>query len=167
MNELAGDALRISIVYLYALAMIRLAGKRSIHDLTPLDFLVALVTGNMLDKIIWLKVPLSQGLAAVTTVVVLHTLVAFAESRSARLQGLITGRPTQVVDRAALLAGGMRRERTRAAEVLAHLRLQGVDDLAEVRAAQWEPGGDLSVLPTEAADEVRKQDQDALREAAP
>lgn len=163
MEDFFGVALRISFSYLYILALLRLSGKRSIGHISPLDFLVALILGDLFDDIFWAEVPLAQGVVALAVIVVLHTLVEAAEAHSSQIRSLVSSTPTMIIEHAAILPDGMRRERTNDEELWSLLRIQSEDDLAEVREARFEPDGEMSMLPTEAADVVRKQDAEKVR----
>lgn len=158
MEDLIGVALRISFSYLFILTLLRLSGKRSIRGLSPLDFLVALILGDLFDDVFWGEVAVAQAVVAMTSIILLHTLMAAVEAHSQPLHRLVTGKAVQVVDHAEVCEEGLRKERTNVVELWSMARLKGTDDLNEIREAYWETSGQLSVLPTEAADVARKQD---------
>src|SRR5687768_3174403 len=135
MQDLFGISLRVLIIYVYALLLLRLSGKRSIAHLTALDFIVALAIGDMFDDVIWSEIPLAQGLVGVTTIVLLHTLVAFASWKSRRIHVLVASSPTRLLLNGKLLTGSLTQERMSAAEVEMGLRLLGEDKLDEIHAA--------------------------------
>lgn len=164
MEDFIGIALRISFTYVYVLALLRFTGKRSIDSLSPLDFLVALILGDLFDDIFWAEVPLAQGVVAITSVLLLHTLVAVAEAHSKHIHQLVSSSATLVIDHAAIQQDGMRHERNNEEELWSQLRLQGEDQLEEIREANWESNGEISVLPTEAAEVVRKKDLQKVKE---
>lgn len=164
MLDLVGIALRVSVMYVYALLLLRLSGKTSITALTPLDFIVSLVVGDLFDDVIWAEVPLAQGVVAVSTVVLLHTLLTLVIWCQAALHDLVCSTPTRVIDASRLLPDGLARERTPAAEVLMEMRLLGEDKLEAVGQAYWEPSGQMSVLKNETARPAQKRDLAALRQ---
>ena len=163
MPDLVGIALRVSVMYVYALLLLRLSGKTSITALTPLDFIVSLIVGDLFDDVIWAEVPLAQGLVAVTTVALLHTLLSLATWRQAALHDLVCSTPTQVIHAGRLLPRGLAREQTPAAEVMMELRLLGEDKLEAVQQAHWETSGQMSMLKNESARPAQKRDLAALR----
>jgi uncharacterized membrane protein YcaP (DUF421 family) len=164
MEDLVGIGLRVTVMYGYALLIMRLAGKRSVAHLAPIDFLVGLVLGDMFDDVIWAEVPLAQGLVAFTTIVFLHSMVAFVTYRSQRAEAVICSAPTPVVRAGKLLEAGLQHERTPAREVEAGLRLCQVESIQEVQQANWEPSGELSVTRIEAAKPAHKKDLATLRQ---
>lgn len=150
-------------MYVYVLALLRLAGKRTINTATPLDLLVSTVIGDMFDDIFWADIPLAQGVVGMTTIMLLHTLVAYATWKSGALHDLVTSRPVRVVWQGRLERDGLRHERTRDDEVRSSLRLRRIDRLADVRAAAWEPSGQLAVQKQEEAKAAEKRDRPALK----
>ena len=164
MEEYLGIAARITITYLYILALMRLSGKRSVDSLSPLDFLVALVLGDLFDDIFWAEVPLAQGITALTVIILLHTLMAVGEAHTNWIHKLVTGEPALVVERGAVQREALGKERLHEQELFSELRVIGQDQLEEVREAYLETSGEVSALPTEAADLVRRKDKERVKE---
>jgi uncharacterized membrane protein YcaP (DUF421 family) len=164
MEDLLGTALRVSVMYLYALAVLRLAGKRSVGHLTTLDFVVATIVGDLFDDVFWAEVPLAEGVVAFTTVVLVHALVSYASWRSPAIDRLAGSQPTVVVRDGEPVYDGLKRERTPPHDLVSELREQGVDELEEVREARWEPGGRLSVIKRRDAEPADQRDRATLRE---
>jgi uncharacterized membrane protein YcaP (DUF421 family) len=163
MDEMIGIVLRISILYLYVMALLRVSGKRSIHNLSAIDFVVATMVGNFFGDIVWGDVALAKGLTAISVVIFLHLVTAFSEYKSDSIHRLVASTHTTVIKNGKLVPEGMRRERTPEEEVLANVRFQQVEHLKDIKEASWEPRGELSLIKTEAAEEVQKRDIDAFR----
>src|ERR671924_489440 len=60
--DLTGIIFRVSIMYLYALALVRISGKQTLGQLTPMDFVVTLIIGDLFDDVFWAEVPLIEGI---------------------------------------------------------------------------------------------------------
>jgi uncharacterized membrane protein YcaP (DUF421 family) len=163
MEDYLGILIRISVMYIYVLILLRLAGKRSIASLSSLDLVIGLLIGDLFDDVIWAEVPLSQGIVAFTTVILLHMLVAFAEYRSDWIYQLISAKETELVRNGKLKEEGLQRERLRRSTVLYELRLQGEDGPAEIQKASLEPSGSTSVLKREASRPAQRRDLPALK----
>jgi|GEM_PF-2408565 len=164
-SEIFGVILRASIIYLYALILVRLSGKRSIVSLTPMDFLVALLIGDQFDDVFWGQVPLASGLTSIGVIILLHTLVSFLSSRNHWFNRVIVGcSPTPVIRDGNLIPAGLRKERTNEGEVWSELRFKGMTDLKEIKEGNWEPNGRLSVIKQEPARTVTKEDLSRLLE---
>jgi uncharacterized membrane protein YcaP (DUF421 family) len=163
MADFIGIALRVSVIYLYALLLLRLSGKRSVASLTMLDFIVALILGDMFDDFIWGIVPVAKGLVGLTTVLLLHSLMAWATHKSQALHDLVDSVPRTVIRAGQLVPEGLAAERTPAAEIEMEMRLLGEDKFEEIEEACWEPSGEMSIRKTPAAKPVQKRDLAALR----
>ncbi|MGE5618503.1 MAG: DUF421 domain-containing protein [Sphingomonadaceae bacterium] len=165
MEELAGIAVRASVIYLYVLATLRFAGKRTLGDLEPWDFLVVLILSDMFDDVLWGETPLTKAITGMTTVLLLHILVSYASFKSGRLWRLFGSGPTPIVRERSIVEEGLRRERMGVDTVRSQLRLRGVERLEAVREAMLEPSGDLSVLSRDEAKPAEKRDLPRVRRA--
>jgi uncharacterized membrane protein YcaP (DUF421 family) len=164
MDDLLGIAVRISISYVFILCLLRLAGKRSIGELTSLDFVVTLIIGDLFDDIFWAEVPLSQGFTAISTIILLHTLLSYFECRYVSIHKLVTSPQTLMVKMGNFVQAGIIKERLPEDEIMADLRISQVEELAEVREASLEPSGRLSVFKVDEAKPAQKKDLPLLKE---
>jgi uncharacterized membrane protein YcaP (DUF421 family) len=163
-EDLLGLALRVSIMYAYALVLVRLMGKRSIGNLSAFDLVVTLIVGDLFDDVFWREVPLSQALVAFSVIGLLHLLIGYATYRSRAVERFFSGVPTPLVRNARFHREGMAKERLREEAVREQLRLQGEENLTEVRVATLEPSGETSVLKKEEYQPVQKGDLPRLKE---
>jgi uncharacterized membrane protein YcaP (DUF421 family) len=164
MEEIFGIVLRISVLYLYVLAILRLSGKRSIGDLGPLDFVVAILIGDLFDDVIWAEVPGSQGFVAVTVVVLLHTLMAYFSYRNLFFHNLVSSTKTELIHAGKFDRNGLRLERLHEETVFMELRLQGEDQIEEIAEGSLEPNGQLSVIQKQGAKTAQKKDLPRLEQ---
>lgn len=158
-----GIALRVTIMYLYALALVRLAGKKSLGQLTGMDFVVTLIIGDLFDDVFWVEVPIVQGLVAFATVVFVHMLVTFISSRNVRFYRLITSPERLLVENGRLMLKNLQLERMHADNVQSELRTQGEEHLKNVKEARLEPGGQLSLIREPESKPLPKKDKRLLR----
>ena len=153
-----GIIVRIGATYLFLLLLLRLAGKRTIGQATPFDFIVALVLGDFPDDVIWGDVPVAQGIVAFGTIMTLHLAVAYASYRSVRVDRLVSGSPTVVVRHGRRRRKGMAAVRMNEPDLDVQLRLHGRARLTDVAEAIIEPNGRLSLRPTPAAQTAERRD---------
>jgi uncharacterized membrane protein YcaP (DUF421 family) len=146
MDPLWSIGVRVVLIYLYVLIAVRLAGKRTVSEATPLDFVTGLILGDMFDGPFFGEVPVPRAFTCFTTVVFLHLLVGYASYRSPRLYRLFFSSPVAVIRNGRWMGPGLRKERLPREEVLSLLRTQGIEDITQVKEALMEPGGGLSVL---------------------
>jgi uncharacterized membrane protein YcaP (DUF421 family) len=136
--------------YVVLLALLRLAGKRTIAQGTAFDFVLALVLGDLVDDLLWSDVPAAAFLVAVGTLGLAHTLTSWAQSRSPRLHRLVSGQAALVLDRGQPVPEALRAERLTGGDLEALLRLWGVppERWHEVETARLEADGQASVFKT-------------------
>ena len=165
MEQALGIALRVSIMYLYALAVLRLAGQRDLGQLSVADAIAIFIVGDMFDDIFCAEIPLAKGLVGVSTIVLLQTLVSYAEYRSPTLGRLVADAATLMVRDGRYVEEGLRHERMRPEDVMSNLHLKQVEELGEVKEAYQEPADHLSVLRPDEQKPARKRDLPALQRA--
>jgi uncharacterized membrane protein YcaP (DUF421 family) len=157
-QELLLTALRAAAVYVLMLVVIRLMGKRTVGNFTAFDLLVALMLGEIVDEIIYGDVTFAQGTVAILTIALAKYGIAWLTYWDHGFDALLEGKPTVVVQDGKLQRRGMRKEQMNEKEVLAHLRLQGIDDLREVKLAIVEDDGEVSVIKQDWAENLQKAD---------
>ena len=151
-------AARTAGVYVLMLVVIRLLGKRAVGNFSAFDLLVALMIGEIVDEIIYAEVTFLQGMIPVIVIAALHEINAWLSYYGHGLDWLLEGRPCVIVKEGEFYRRGMRKERMNEADVLAQLRLQGIDDLREVKLAAVENDGIVSVIREEWAEPLQKAD---------
>jgi uncharacterized membrane protein YcaP (DUF421 family) len=165
MEELMGIALRATVMYLYALTLVRLSGKRTLGSLSGHDFVITLAIGDIFDDVLWAEVSLAQGLTAFGVIALTHLMVSYADWKSKPLKDLLDGAPTTLLREKRFLGKSLRKERMTEADVLALLREQSTEKPGEVQEARLEPSGRLSVLRREKVKPAEKRDLPELKEA--
>jgi uncharacterized membrane protein YcaP (DUF421 family) len=156
--ELAMTALRAVGVYLLMLFVIRLMGKRTVGMFTAFDLLVALMLGEVVDEIIYGDVTFSQGTVAIVIIALATYLTSWLCYWDHGFDKILEGEPTVVVRDGRLIRRGMRKEHMNEKEVMSELRLNGIEDIREVRLATVESEGDVSVIKHEWAEAIQKAD---------
>jgi uncharacterized membrane protein YcaP (DUF421 family) len=66
-------ATRVLFGYVVLLALVRLSGKRTVKHSSPFDFTIALITGDMIDDLLWAEVAASQFVVGAGILFVVHT----------------------------------------------------------------------------------------------
>ena len=76
-------AVRAAVAYTFLFALLRIAGKRSVHQGTTFDFVLALILGDMVDDALWSEVPIAQFVVATATLVLMKLTLTLYKSRGA------------------------------------------------------------------------------------
>jgi uncharacterized membrane protein YcaP (DUF421 family) len=89
---------------------------------------------------------LSEGALLVVTIIGWNWLMDWAAFRFSAVRRFAEPDPLVLVRRGRMLEGNMRREYISTPELMANLREQGIDKLAQVKLARMEPDGRISVI---------------------
>jgi uncharacterized membrane protein YcaP (DUF421 family) len=157
--NLVGIVFRVSIMYLYALALVRISGKQTLGQLTPMDFVVTLIIGDLFDDVFWGEVPIVLAMVGFATIVLAHLLVNFIASRNRSIYRTIASPARLLVEEGKLVQKSLQLERIRPDEVHSDIRLKGEEHLREIKEARLEPNGQVSVLKKPSSKSVQKKDK--------
>ena len=137
---------RAAVVYLVLMAMVRLAGKRTVGQFTPFDLLVVmLLSESVSNSLNGGDESLVGGLAVAATLMVLNTALAVASARSRRVEEVTEGTPVLVGRDGVVFDKVLRRERVGIGEFEKALR-EADCELADVKCAFLETDGSFSIL---------------------
>ncbi len=161
--DLTSIILRVSVMYIFVLTLVRISGKQSLGQLTPMDFVVTLIIGDLFDDVFWAEVPIAKGMVGFATIILVHILVTYAVSRSKFLHRLIASPPRLVVENGKLVLENLQREWMRPETVQFELRLGGEEHLRDIKEARLEPSGTISVLKAPSSKPIQKKDKRLLR----
>lgn len=138
---------RTLLVYAYALLMIRWIGGRGVAQLSMVEFLLVIALGSAVgDAMFYPEVPLLAAMAVITVVVTLNKGLDRLIVRFDRAKRVIDGRPVVLVQDGRILPDIAAHRDLGLAEIKSMLRLAGISNLGELRAAYLEAGGGLSVF---------------------
>jgi uncharacterized membrane protein YcaP (DUF421 family) len=134
-------ALRSASIFVVALALLRMSGKRSLGQLSPVDLLIIIALGSAVgDPMFYDDVPVLQGLAVVAVVALITFMIARIAQGHRGFERLVDSTSVILVDHGKVDEAALRRE------LFEILRQHDVMSLADVRLAILEPSGTLSVL---------------------
>ncbi|HJR81257.1 MAG TPA: YetF domain-containing protein [Anaerolineales bacterium] len=161
--DLTGIIFRVSVMYVYALALVRISGKQSLGQLTPMDFIVTLIIGDLFDDVFWADVPLAEGMVGLATIILTHILVTFVTSRNTSIYWMLASPARPLIEAGRLVQKNLQLERIRPEDVQFELRLKGEEHMREVQEARLEPSGQVSVIKEPSNKPVPKKDKRLFR----
>lgn len=142
----ADKVIRTLLVYLGLVALLRVAGKRDLAQLTSFDLIVLLLLSNVVQNaIIGPDNSLWGGLLGAAVLLAFNGVVVRVINRSRVATRALQGSPTRLVHDGTLDDRALTRLALTEAEVTEALRRQGVDHLADVEEAWLTPEGAFSV----------------------
>ncbi len=145
----SGTVFRTTAIYGFLLVVFRLAGKRTMAQMTSFDLLLVLVIGDATQQaLIGDDFTLGTAFVAVASLVLLDVVLGSIKARSPAIDRIVDGLPLILVDRGTPLPERMAREGIDLGEILAAGREQcGLRRLDEIDFAVLERSGDLSIIP--------------------
>ena len=138
---------RTTLVYFLVLLVIRAMGKREIGQLSPFDFVVAIIIAELAALPMELTdIPLWHSILPLLILAALQISLSYATLFSRKLRGIICGHPQIIIKNGALLRKEMRKARYNLDDLVAQMREKGIVDLSDIEFAVLETSGKLSVI---------------------
>jgi uncharacterized membrane protein YcaP (DUF421 family) len=142
--------IRPLIVYVFLLVAFRVFGKRQLGQLTPFDLIVLLTISNVVQNaMIGNDNSLSGGLIGASTILVANFALAYVTYRSRRVERIVEGSPTLLIQNGTMLPENMKKELISEEELRRALVRNGIDpetDLASLKRVELDPDGQITIL---------------------
>jgi uncharacterized membrane protein YcaP (DUF421 family) len=160
MTDVTSLVIRVAFSYLALLALLRASHKRLLAEVTPFDFVLALVLGDMIDDVLWGEVGAATFTVAVGALALCQAIVSLCSYLSPAVYDLVVSSPTVLLRDGVAVPGGLRAEGVSESELEELLRLEGISrkDWRDVRTLRLEASGQASVAKRRPAREARKRD---------
>jgi uncharacterized membrane protein YcaP (DUF421 family) len=148
---LSSPVLRTASVYVLVLLVLRLAGKRTLAEMTTFDLVILLLLSEAVQPALTGGDESVTGAALIVlTLVGLDALLGVVKHRVPRVARILDDVPTLLLADGTLREDALRRHRVDADDILEAARLQhGIPSLREVRFAVLERTGGISIVPWE------------------
>ena len=138
---------RSTAMFFVAWLISRVVGKRGLSQMTPLDMILLVTIGDLIQQGATQEDMSITGAAlAVSTIALWVVLFTWVSYRWTSLRKVIDGVPVLLLREGELLEEVMRAEHLPLDEVMEQARGQGIDDLSTVRVAVLEPNGSISFI---------------------
>jgi uncharacterized membrane protein YcaP (DUF421 family) len=145
--SLAEIFIRGTVTYLLLFLLLRIGPKREAGAAGITDLLVVvLIADAAQNAMAGAYTSITEGILLVGTIIFWSWTLNWLAYRSGRFERFVMGPPLPLIRNGKLMHRNMRRELITEDELLSQLRLQGVNDISEVRMAAIEPDGRISVI---------------------
>jgi uncharacterized membrane protein YcaP (DUF421 family) len=129
--------LRAAAIYLALMVLFKVAGRRSLGELTSFDFVLLMVIGEATQ----------QAVLVIITLIAIDVGFSLAKRRSKKLGKWIDGGPTIVVENGTFLRNRMHEARIEEDDIMQTARLeQGVEKVEQIKFAIIERNGKISII---------------------
>lgn len=143
-----GTIIRSIGVYVLALFLTRMMGRKLISQMTFFDFVVGVSMGSIVANA--MIGPGSSPLSSVTALIIISIMtivIGYIHIKSFSGRKLVNSEPVTVIDNGSIVEENMRKTRLTIDELMMKLREKNAFNLADVEFAIMETDGQLSVLP--------------------
>ena len=143
------SVLRAAIIYIALMIIMRLAGKRSLAQITTFDFVLLLIIGEATQQaLLGQDFSLTNAIIVIVTLVALDIGLSWVKRHSKVLDKVLDDVPLVIVEDGVALKDRMAKARVDEEDVLNAARhLQGLERLDQIRYAVLERSGGISIIP--------------------
>jgi uncharacterized membrane protein YcaP (DUF421 family) len=145
--EIGSFSLNMLAIYLAALTVVRIMGKRALGELSLFDFVIMVGIGDVIVVVgLEQQVPLPRGLLILVWLGILEFGLSLLTFRSHFFSRLVEGTPTLLIKDGVLNEDNLAKEHISRADLYQELRKQGVSQVSQVSRAILEACGKFSVI---------------------
>lgn len=138
-------------VYGFLLVLFRLAGKRSLAQITTFDFVLLLIISESIQNaLVGRDYSLTHAALLVMTLVGVDIGLSLLKQRSPRIERLLDDVPLVILENGKPLKDRMNKARVDEEDILSAAReLQGLERLDQIKYAVLERSGGITIIPKE------------------
>lgn len=146
------SVLRAAAMYLALMVLFKIAGRRSLAELTTFDFVLLMIIGEATQQaLLGDDFSLTNSVLVIVTLIAIDVGLSLLKQRSEWVSKFIDGGPTIIVENGKLLSERLRHARLVEADVMEAARSsQGIETIDQIKFAILERNGKISVIPVEA-----------------
>ncbi len=143
--------LRAAAVYIFMVVVFRLAGRRTLSDMTSFDFVLLLIVAEATQQaLLGEDFSLTNAFLVVITLVGIDIFLSVLKDRFPRLERAIEGMPVIILENGQPIKDRMSRARVDESDILEAAReSQGLERLEQIKYAVLESSGSISIIPKE------------------
>ena len=142
--------LRATAIFFFVLVLLRLMRKRSLGEMTPLQMILLVVIGDLVQQGVTQEdYSVTGAVLAIGTIAFWVTLLDWVTWRNGRARKVIEGTPLVIIEDGRPVEQSLKLELVPWEEVLEQARRKGIEDMATVHLAVLETSGKISFLTRE------------------
>lgn len=140
---------RAVVIYLFLLLLFRLAGKRTLAQITTFDFVLLLIVSEATQQaLLGNDFSITNAVLVIVTLVGLDIALSLWKQRSPAFDRLIDSVPVLILEHGRPIQERMQKLRVDEADILTAAReLHGLERLDQIKYAVMERSGGISVIP--------------------
>ena len=146
-GDLLEVMVRAVIMYFFAVALLRVFGKRTTMTTAGFDLIVAVALGSVLaSTIVSTSRPIAQGMLGIAVLVILQWAMSMGVSRSTLIERVVVSPARILLRDGQILRSNLLEERLSVEQLEQNLRQSGYGSKQKIEAAILESSGNVSVI---------------------
>jgi uncharacterized membrane protein YcaP (DUF421 family) len=143
------SVLRALAVYVFLLVIFRVAGKRTMAQVTVFDFVLLLIISEATQQaMIGQDFSITNAMLVITTLIAAERGLTWVQARYKKIDKLLDGLPLVLVEDGKPFEDRLRQERVGEDDILAAARqTQGLARMDQIKYAVLEQTGGISIVP--------------------
>lgn len=139
--------IRAIVVFLFAIALMRISGRRSFGLQAPFDNIILILLGAILSRAVVGASPFLPTLAAGLSLSVLHRIFAILTVRHSAFSSFIKGQKISLYQDGKLYPKNLKRGLVSEEDMMQEVRLRAlVDNLDDIKSIHMERNGKISTV---------------------
>jgi len=147
------SVLRAAVIYFFLVVIFRIAGRRSLSEMSNFEFILLLIIGEAAQQaVLGRDYSVTNAALVITTLVMLNVGLSLIKHRSHLMKRTFDGVPLVIVEHGQPLKKLMTKARVSEDEVMEAAReLRGLERMEQIKYAVLESSGIISIIPTDEA----------------
>lgn len=141
--------LRATVIYMFLLVLMRIAGRRTMAQMTPFDLVLLLIVAEATQQgLLGNDFSITNTIIVIMTLVGLDVLMTGLTHRSRGLDRWVNGLPVVLIEDGEVIDDRLEKARIDREAILEQARsTQGIERIEQIKYAVLERGGGISVIP--------------------
>ena len=139
--------LRSLVIYLLAIVILRIGGKRSRKQLTILELLLLIALGSVIgDVMFYPSIAVIYTIVVMISILLIQLALEKLKIKFNSLDKFINSTPTLIIKDGNFIEANLKKENLTKAEIFSALRLEGIRNMGELEYVYLEIPGSFSIF---------------------
>ena len=153
-NAIAADpttilsvVVRTAIIATLVFVIVKWLGGKGIGQLSPFGLLIVVGLGSAIgDPMLYKEISIPQAMAAVIIAVIFFKVIDYLTLKSKRFRDSLEPKPILLVEHGSIVEEGLKKAKMDITEFEAEMRLEGIENVKEIKYARLEANGKISFI---------------------
>lgn len=139
--------IRTAIIAALVFIIVKWLGGKGIGQLSPFGLLIVVGLGSAIgDPMLYKEISIPQAMAAVIIAIIFFKVIDYLTLKSRRFRNSLEPKPILLVEYGSIVKEGLKKAKMDIIEFEAEMRLEGIENLSEIKYARLESNGKISFI---------------------